>query len=84
MVGSCSKTPQEATMATLKPGDKVYVKSWGYGNDPDSPAKIISIGKPHRRGNINISWHGSYATPQTAKRNGFLFQADELELIEAS
>lgn len=68
-------------MAALKPGDRVRVTSWGYGNDPDAPAKIISIGKPHPRGNINISW-GRGDRPQTAKANGFLFRADELEIVE--
>lgn len=68
-------------MRSLKPGDQVHVKAWGYGNDPDSPAKIISIAKPHKRGNINISWHGVYE-PQTAKANGYLFHAHELELAE--
>lgn len=70
-------------MTSLKPGDEVYVKSWGYGNDPEEPARIISIGKPSKRGNINISWRDAYGETITAKSLGYLFHAHELRLYSA-
>lgn len=61
----------------LKPGSTVLIKDWNY-----RPAKVVSVGKPHKRGYINVSWHSHYGDGvQTSKQNGTLFHPNELELV---
>ncbi len=80
----------------LKPGSKVIVKAWSYwteddnklidwlNDSPEYKARVVSVGEPSARGNINISFY-SYTDNRrvTSLEEGFLFHPSELlEIVE--